>query len=167
MDCGLSVPSADVELQPGKRKAAGHTVDDVDLTGVEARLEACRGHLELKERGVPVSRLETRSLHHRRLEHVHLAAVEGQARAQLRDSVFDGGVVDLVIHVQRLTGAHDVRRSEEHTSELQSHSDLVCRLLLEKKNTNTQAHSLQWWGQRRERHKPEHLMQQPASGKTP
>src|SRR5438132_3315577 len=27
---------------------------------------------------------------------------------------------------------HD--RSEEHTSELQSHSDLVCRLLLEKKN---------------------------------
>src|SRR5437588_2185722 len=28
------------------------------------------------------------------------------------------------------------RRSEEHTSELQSHSDLVCRLLLEKKKTN-------------------------------
>src|SRR5438034_8144818 len=27
-----------------------------------------------------------------------------------------------------------VTRSEEHTSELQSHSDLVCRLLLEKKN---------------------------------
>src|SRR5260221_9722513 len=27
----------------------------------------------------------------------------------------------------------DVDRSEEHTSELQSHSDLVCRLLLEKK----------------------------------
>src|SRR5437588_4752069 len=28
----------------------------------------------------------------------------------------------------------DEARSEEHTSELQSHSDLVCRLLLEKKN---------------------------------
>src|SRR5438034_3784790 len=27
----------------------------------------------------------------------------------------------------------DAGRSEEHTSELQSHSDLVCRLLLEKK----------------------------------
>src|SRR5437588_7969089 len=27
-----------------------------------------------------------------------------------------------------------IARSEEHTSELQSHSDLVCRLLLEKKN---------------------------------
>src|SRR5438034_5322955 len=30
-----------------------------------------------------------------------------------------------------------VLRSEEHTSELQSHSDLVCRLLLEKKNLKT------------------------------
>src|SRR5438034_3635518 len=29
-------------------------------------------------------------------------------------------------------------RSEEHTSELQSHSDLVCRLLLEKKKTITE-----------------------------
>src|SRR5215211_4417100 len=29
------------------------------------------------------------------------------------------------------------RRSEEHTSELQSHSDLVCRLLLEKKKNIT------------------------------
>src|SRR5260221_10690989 len=28
-------------------------------------------------------------------------------------------------------------RSEEHTSELQSHSDLVCRLLLEKKKFET------------------------------
>src|SRR5438034_7630438 len=28
------------------------------------------------------------------------------------------------------------RRSEEHTSELQSHSELVCRLLLEKKKNN-------------------------------
>src|SRR5260221_9538135 len=31
-------------------------------------------------------------------------------------------------------GPRSGRRSEEHTSELQSHSDLVCRLLLEKKN---------------------------------
>src|SRR5438034_3014532 len=32
-----------------------------------------------------------------------------------------------------LAEAEEVLRSEEHTSELQSHSDLVCRLLLEKK----------------------------------
>src|SRR2546421_4159638 len=31
------------------------------------------------------------------------------------------------------------RRSEEHTSELQSRSDLVCRLLLEKKKSETEA----------------------------
>src|SRR2546429_4660921 len=32
---------------------------------------------------------------------------------------------------------HDIPRSEEHTSELQSRLHLVCRLLLEKKKTNT------------------------------
>src|SRR5438132_10865351 len=31
-------------------------------------------------------------------------------------------------------------RSEEHTYELQSHSDLVCSLLLEKKNNNVNLH---------------------------
>src|SRR5260221_6783421 len=43
-------------------------------------------------------------------------------------------------HSERLGTSPDLRsarcgsaRSEEHTSELQSHSDLVCRLLLEKK----------------------------------
>src|SRR2546427_2286261 len=40
--------------------------------------------------------------------------------------VIPGGVlVDLAVHIYR---------SEEHTSELQSQSNLVCRLLLEKKN---------------------------------
>src|SRR5699024_12024534 len=34
-------------------------------------------------------------------------------------------------------------RSEEHTSELQSRFDLVCRLLLEKKNTYIHYHSIQ------------------------
>src|SRR5947207_3977782 len=32
-------------------------------------------------------------------------------------------------------------RSEEHTSELQSHSDLVCRLLLEKKKNKNATHA--------------------------
>src|SRR5688572_32077142 len=34
-----------------------------------------------------------------------------------------------------MPAARPVGRSEEHTSELQSQSNLVCRLLLEKKNT--------------------------------
>src|SRR2546427_7338579 len=35
------------------------------------------------------------------------------------------------------------RRSEEHTSELQSQSNLVCRLLLEKKKKNRLTHTLE------------------------
>src|SRR5438034_10151341 len=38
-------------------------------------------------------------------------------------------MVDLPSHLKMLIES----RSEEHTSEVQSHSDLVCRLLLEKK----------------------------------
>src|SRR5260221_10697120 len=39
--------------------------------------------------------------------------------------------------VARIRGEGPVaERSEEHTSELQSHSDVVCRLLLEKKRRN-------------------------------
>src|SRR2546430_12979797 len=54
--------------------------------------------------------------------------------------------VDARVGVARVELAHPVerdvaglrRRSEEHTSELQSQSNLVCRLLLEKKkNTDT------------------------------
>src|SRR2546430_11210855 len=36
-------------------------------------------------------------------------------------------------YMDRPSGHHPVARSEEHTSELQSQSNLVCRLLLEKK----------------------------------
>src|SRR5260221_7194223 len=39
--------------------------------------------------------------------------------------------------LELLTGSRlQFQRSEEHTSELQSHSDLVCRLLLEKKKNS-------------------------------
>src|SRR3712207_6970894 len=40
-------------------------------------------------------------------------------------------------HAQRQRGDRQARRSEEHTSELQSRQYLVCRLLLEKKKTLT------------------------------
>src|SRR5438034_8170199 len=44
------------------------------------------------------------------------------------------GVATRAVLKGEVTGRYeDLRRSEEHTSELQSHSDLVCRLLLEKK----------------------------------
>src|SRR5256886_8103076 len=43
--------------------------------------------------------------------------------------LIEAGVIDL------REGRETVARSEEHTSELQSQSNLVCRLLLEKKKT--------------------------------
>src|SRR5947207_11674291 len=54
-----------------------------------------------------------------------------------------GGQTEASVDLARLAGLipageEDAARSEEHTSELQSHSDLVCRLLLEKKKKTRQ-----------------------------
>src|SRR2546427_6339033 len=77
----------------------------------------------------------------------------GPALAQSTSSVSLYGIIDVSVRAQSgLSGANAPAagsmgsvnsgvgptsrwRSEEHTSELQSQSNLVCRLLLEKKNT--------------------------------
>src|SRR2546430_13090045 len=62
------------------------------------------------------------------------------------DRAIGAGLVDLLVLEQHGAACHRQEagykveqralRSEEHTSELQSQSNLVCRLLLEKKTTN-------------------------------
>src|SRR5436190_15950771 len=60
-------------------------------------------------------------------EDQHAQAVRGLGLGLLAGGISGGQ--------QHVGGPQDLAaaRSEEHTSELQSHSDLVCRLLLEKK----------------------------------
>src|SRR5260221_8838254 len=65
----------------------------------------------------------------------------GKSRAFVNNRPASVGLLrDLAPALGDIHGQHDQQllfepaaRSEEHTSELQSHSDLVCRLLLEKK----------------------------------
>src|SRR5260221_3615081 len=63
------------------------------------------------------------------------AELEGMKLAPIFEQILDGWqkqgheLVSLGSYLE----SHAFQRSEEHTSELQSHSDLVCRLLLEKK----------------------------------
>src|SRR2546430_9664918 len=71
--------------------------------------------------------------------HRHAFALQAEAASRLRalGHLHLGlGAVD-GRHVER---AAERRRSEEHTSELQSQSNLVCRLLLEKKKKRAQQH---------------------------
>src|SRR5438132_8615987 len=66
---------------------------------------------------------------------------DGQKQAQIKTA--EGDKQSAILRAEGLRQAtileaegrlpQSLRRSEEHTSELQSHSDLVCRLLLEKK----------------------------------
>src|SRR5260221_4163762 len=56
--------------------------------------------------------------------------------------------LEVQLHAVRVGAAHLgdlLARSEEHTSELQSHSDLVCRLLLEKKKKQLKHTEVQSW----------------------
>src|SRR5690625_2579006 len=52
-----------------------------------------------------------------------------------RDGRVTGVTGHVAIHLQENKNGGGKERSEEHTSELQSRGHLVCRLLLEKKNT--------------------------------
>src|SRR2546427_6045456 len=63
-------------------------------------------------------------------------AIEQHAQLVLRDADLALQVRDIGLRNGQLRlGGRDIQaRSEEHTSELQSQSNLVCRLLLEKKN---------------------------------
>src|SRR5438034_7500267 len=62
------------------------------------------------------------------------ASFTGDVRARADQAIVTTGAYALVRHPSYSAG---ILRSEEHTSELQSHSDLVCRLLLEKKKDRT------------------------------
>src|SRR5207248_10212966 len=73
---------------------------------------------------LPISAAELTELwsaHRKRIDGGRAAARMEFYRAQRKRVVFTNGCFDIL-------------RSEEHTSELQSPYDLVCRLLLEKKN---------------------------------
>src|ERR1039457_3157298 len=97
----------------------------------------------------------------RELEHIHEALIRLSESTTAEDCAVDGETSPALDHVARVfgltaferqvlllcagvelesrfsqacaTAQNDVRRSEEHTSELQSPCNLVCRLLLEKK----------------------------------
>src|SRR5260370_25472292 len=62
-----------------------------------------------------------------------LLQLPGKRVMQLSFSRIAGHIYTVGIHHQRIHTMIDDLRSEEHTSELQSHLNLVCRLLLEKK----------------------------------
>src|SRR2546427_8244719 len=81
---------------------------------------------------LPISPLRSRD----RLVGLLVATVVGELSADARVAL-EHAAPNLAIACERDTRVGR-QRSEEHTSELQSQSNLVCRLLLEKKKKSTQ-----------------------------
>src|SRR5262249_61335422 len=69
---------------------------------------------------------------HARGDHLLVFLVEAPAVLGGEPGQLGGGAADQVFRLCAVSGQRG-RRSEEHTSELQSLTNLVCRLLLEKK----------------------------------
>src|SRR5438034_8583192 len=71
------------------------------------------------------------------------SSMSDRARAQVTtpEALPDERLTDAALRPSRLDEFVGQARSEEHTSELQSHSDLVCRLLLEKKKNKNNKHT--------------------------
>src|SRR5947207_1401736 len=96
-------------------RRAGSCSKIAAATGRETANEACIGVLRQRPDGQCPA--WSRSQKEKRIESV------------LEENLSSSGRRLISVHSAR----HGSHRSEEHTSELQSHSDLVCRLLLEKK----------------------------------
>src|SRR5438034_6468132 len=75
--------------------------------------------------GYDEDELKVRAELFRRVGHEVISVADNEAAKNALTSIHN---VDVFV-----VGHTAPERSEEHTSELQSHSDLVCRLLLEKK----------------------------------
>src|SRR2546421_3287306 len=88
--------------------------------------------------GVNVERFEREIRLAAKLQHPHIvplltAGSQGDLLYYIMPRIAGESLRARLSHERELPVTETVRRSEEHTSELQSRSDLVCRLLLEKK----------------------------------
>src|SRR3712207_6949809 len=78
-----------------------------------------------------------------RLSNVTTGSVYWEVISRERRGDYLGATVQVIPHITNEIKNRIGRRSEEHTSELQSRQYLVCRLLLEKKKTqHTRPHQL-------------------------
>src|SRR3989475_3081681 len=120
--------------------------------GVDALPHPGQGLAFAAQRQAAVGLLQAAELLHRAPEAVNALLLE---RADgddpgLPQALVVVGVLGIAVHAQQAQAGGDLglrARSEEHTSELQSQSNLVCRLLLEKKKilkTDEEGNSLKF-----------------------
>src|SRR6266550_6892443 len=142
-DCALSglraVPKTVNPRSASSRAVAWPMPDDAPVTKIVCDIDSpedCVSDNNTRRRSASQGRAQARAVRSR-------AAVSGIARAAPEEMRAPGHRTGACRHraaIVRRAGAAR-RRSEEHTSELQSRLHLVCRLLLEKKKKKDCQHS--------------------------
>src|SRR5688500_867854 len=122
-----------VEVQPGQVVQRGQVLVRVESPEFTSRLLQERSALLSAQSDLERQRIQSRQASLRREQEIGLAQVQLEAAKRAMDRAQrtrDEGLLNAV--------EYEAARSEEHTSELQSPCNLVCRLLLEKKTRSTQ-----------------------------
>src|SRR5262245_37422363 len=119
---GLPVESwlSNVKVDARKRESTCVRIDNVHLAGIRAWLEAVGRKLELKESGAPIGGVDHRALNDGCFEDLHFSTIKGQARPQVWCSTFERRLIDLVIEVQLLVTANDMREVRHQLDALAS-----------------------------------------------
>src|SRR5262245_17949322 len=133
---------SDPRLAPHPRRGQQHGLEDLEVAGAAAQVGGERlAHLAVARARVLRQQRLRGQQEARRVVAALRRAQLGEGLLQLVQLRAGGEPLDgrdaaaLALDRQRHAREHGLPRSEEHTSELQSLRHLVCRLLLEKKNT--------------------------------
>src|SRR2546427_6396214 len=110
--------------------------DDLEVLVAEARRLGYYSNLITS--GIGLNERRIAALKEGGLDHIQVSFQD--STREMNDFLSSTRTFDLKRRIAKLVKQYDTWRSEEHTSELQSQSNLVCRLLLEKKKTKHPHH---------------------------
>src|SRR5438874_3574376 len=122
----------------GGRVRAGQLLAEIDTPEINQQLRQARADLSTAEANLNLSRITAE-------RYAGLLKTDSVSKQEADKAEGDYQAKQAVVHsaqanvkrLEELQSFEKIYRSEEHTSELQSRRDLVCRLLLEKKKKNS------------------------------
>src|SRR5438034_3110853 len=124
----IELKNLERELARQQELRSRNLISPADIEAAQERVDESRNQLSLAQERLALQEGGKVLTGGKQVETVVRAPIDGYI---LEDSIEIG---DPVVPLTPYQAGTVLMRSEEHTSELQSHSDLVCRLLLEKKN---------------------------------
>src|SRR5256886_5590329 len=114
----------------GSRVRQGDLLADIDTPEVDQQLSQARADLNTAQANANLSEITA-------TRYAELIKTDGVSKQEVDNATGDWEAKRAIVQSSE-ANVRRLERSEEHTSELQSQSNLVCRLLLEKKKKESE-----------------------------